>query len=38
MPILSANRKPDLASYNLINLPLEIESDGLCEIAQARTA
>jgi len=24
--------------YNLINLPLEIESDGLCEIALARTA
>jgi alkylhydroperoxidase family enzyme len=24
--------------YNLINLPLEIESDGLCAIAQARTA
>jgi AhpD family alkylhydroperoxidase len=23
--------------YNLINLPLEIESDGLCAIAQART-
>jgi alkylhydroperoxidase family enzyme len=24
--------------YNLINLPLEIESDGFCAIAQARTA
>jgi alkylhydroperoxidase family enzyme len=24
--------------YNLINLPLEIESDGLCAIAQSRTA
>jgi alkylhydroperoxidase family enzyme len=24
--------------YNLINLPLEIESDGLCAIAQARVA
>jgi AhpD family alkylhydroperoxidase len=24
--------------YNLINVPLEIESDGLCAIAQARTA
>jgi alkylhydroperoxidase family enzyme len=24
--------------YNLINLPLEIESDGFCEIAQAQTA
>lgn len=24
--------------YNLINLPLEIESDGLCAIAEARTA
>jgi alkylhydroperoxidase family enzyme len=24
--------------YNLINIPLEIESDGLCAIAQARTA
>jgi alkylhydroperoxidase family enzyme len=24
--------------YNLINLPLEIESDGLCAIAQTRTA
>jgi alkylhydroperoxidase family enzyme len=24
--------------YNLINLPLEIESDGLCAIAQARKA
>jgi alkylhydroperoxidase family enzyme len=24
--------------YNLINLPLEIESDGLCAIAQAQTA
>ena len=23
--------------YNLINLPLEIESDGFCAIAQART-
>ncbi len=25
-------------NYNLINLPLEIESDGLCAIAEARTA
>jgi alkylhydroperoxidase family enzyme len=24
--------------YNLINIPLEIESDGLCALAQARTA
>jgi alkylhydroperoxidase family enzyme len=24
--------------YNLINIPLEIGSDGFCEIAQARTA
>jgi alkylhydroperoxidase family enzyme len=24
--------------YNLINLPLEIESDGLCAIAQGRAA
>ncbi|MGA7793389.1 MAG: hypothetical protein WCA19_10145 [Candidatus Acidiferrales bacterium] len=24
--------------YNLINMPLEIGSDGFCEIAQARTA
>jgi hypothetical protein len=23
--------------YNLINLPLEIESDGLCAIAEAQT-
>jgi hypothetical protein len=23
--------------FNLINLPLEIESDGLCAIAQARS-
>jgi hypothetical protein len=24
--------------YNLINLPLEIESDGFCALAEARTA
>ncbi len=24
--------------YNLLNLPLEIESDGFCAIAEARTA